>query len=376
MLPAACESSSVAVRVCGNAPSSFCFPCMLRLSDNSFRFFSLGSSMSVGSSLREQYDRDGYIVLPSTTIPLELLARLQVAADKAIGLGKTGEWGQVRRTPSGSVWGINNVTHPEMTAAISPTHTNPFLEYMALDGILGTCATLLGVELPSEVSSSTPQGLQWELCNLLCMPEHPYRLAWHRDYVDIECMHGDAEAAELEKQNSRARGVQWNTALYADCCFIFVPGSHRRPKTAEESRLLATGPKDTVVLPGQQIVHLLPGETVMYEANLLHRGEYAGHPTPRATLHACVGDASTGHHRVYVVAKSSGVDWTSASRFIAELPSQLRIPIANLWANQKRAETELTGTDSVAAAVAHHNARADVSTFGLVGNKDSLPKDA
>lgn len=136
-----------------------------------------------------------------------------------------------------------------------------------------------------ELLNCTEDQLQLELFNLLINPiRTPYELAWHRDAIPLET----TEQLEAELLKIPHFGCQWNTALYEDDCLIVVPGSHHRPRTNEERKMIDENLN--CVLPNQLIVRLKPGETVFYNNNILHRAVYQLDTIKkRRTLHACIG---------------------------------------------------------------------------------------
>ena len=110
-------------------------------------------------------------------------------------------------------------------------------------------------------------------------------------------------------------GTQWNTALYDDDCLLVVPGSHKRPRTAEEQSLMLGNPRDD--LPGQKVVRLKAGETVFYDNNILHRAVYPTEPI-RQTLHACMGTVEAGWERARNILQHD-MEWVREVRYDGRL---------------------------------------------------------
>ena len=150
----------------------------------------------------------------------------------------------------------------------------------------------------------TEDQLQLELFNLLIKPiKTTYEIAWHRDAIPLETP--DELEAELLKINHF--GCQWNTALYEDDCLIVIPGSHHRPRTAEERKMIDENLN--CVLPDQLVVNLKPGQTVFYNNNILHRGVYPlDTEKKRRTLHACIGLTIGGAKRADNILQH-GLEW-------------------------------------------------------------------
>lgn len=146
--------------------------------------------------------------------------------------------------------------------------------------------------------------LQLELFNLLINPNKTkYEIAWHRDAIPLET----PEALEAELLKINHYGCQWNTALYDDSSLIVVPGSHSRPRTPEERKMIFENLN--CVLPNQLVVHLKPGQTVFYNNNILHRAVYPlDSERKRRTLHACIGQTVGGSKRADNIFQH-GLDW-------------------------------------------------------------------
>jgi len=156
-----------------------------------------------------------------------------------------------------------------------------------------------------------------ELFNLLINPEsHSFALRWHRDDVR-------EDASREEEVRALAlwhHGVQWNTALYDDASLFVVPGSHAVPRTPAQRARSETlePPTNPLDMPGAVQVRLKAGETVFYNNNILHCARYSP-DTPRATLHACMGDSRGGAVRARNVLQH-GLGWMGEARFQEGLP--------------------------------------------------------
>jgi ectoine hydroxylase-related dioxygenase (phytanoyl-CoA dioxygenase family) len=113
-----------------------------------------------------------------------------------------------------------------------------------------------------------------------------YRLPWHRDVIQIpeEEIDEDALFDPARFHNS----VQINLPLHLDETLWVVPGSHRRRNSAAENAAFA-GSKHYAPLdadmPGAIQVALRPGQAVLYNNNLIHRGWNPAFRTPRRSLH-------------------------------------------------------------------------------------------
>ncbi|KAJ6545413.1 hypothetical protein B0H19DRAFT_1221688 [Mycena capillaripes] len=159
------------------------------------------------------------------------------------------------------------------------------LPVVYLDAIINAVQTLMGCE---------EEQLQMELFNLLINPvSHNFALRWHRDDIS-----GDA----TEEEERRALDA-WKPhgvcppALYEDSCLFIVLGSHKVPRTPEQ-RQHSEGqecqvPADPLDMPGAIRVSLKPGDSVLYNSNILHCATYDAQ-APQATLHASMGNVAGG----------------------------------------------------------------------------------
>lgn len=67
-------------------------------------------------------------------------------------------------------------------------------------------------------------------------PGTKYNLGWHRDVIQVP---EDEVREELCSAQRHHNSCQINLPLYAENCLQVVPGSHRRPNTAEEDAAFA-----------------------------------------------------------------------------------------------------------------------------------------
>ncbi|KAK6535892.1 hypothetical protein TWF281_000143 [Arthrobotrys megalospora] len=223
----------------------------------------------------EAFERDGFVIIDDV-LPQDLFTAAKEACDIAVEKGRKEEWPYRRIVgkafppwpPSGpDIWGIQHLMHPDLKLPIfKQIYTNPKLLSTA-------CAVL---SLPSAES------LQLELFNLLINPHTtPFSLPYHRDTIPAPTP-PEEEARLLTRPRT---GTQYNLALYDDACLIVVPGSHRRPKTAEEAATLKEN--DKAPLKDEIRVVLKPNQAVFYENDILHRAEYD--TKKRVTLHGSLG---------------------------------------------------------------------------------------
>lgn len=257
--------------------------------------------MTLTPAQREQFIQEGYLIIEQAVEP-HLLEPLRAAAGRVTDTTRAGQWPHRRSAGDDDIWGVNHLMHPELGEPV-------FAEYMASEPVLDVAAALLG---PS---------LRLSLVNILVNPaKRDFAIGWHRDLLRQE-VPPEEEVAILARHQD---GVQWNTALYDEACLRIVPGSHRRPATAEEREVQFRRPMEP--MPGELIVELKAGQGVYYNSQLLHRGVYpAGRR--RETLHACLhrhpSDELTPLHY-------HAVRWLETPGFRETLPERL-LPLYDNW---------------------------------------------
>lgn len=258
-------------------------------------------------TLHEKLETDGYVIIEDLVSP-EMTEKLKAACERAIAKARAGEWTE-RRTvgkqfppwPKDSghydIWAVQHVMNPALGEPA-------FTEWYGSEKLIATICEILEVK---------KEELQLELFNLLINPvEKVYGLEWHRDCIAVKV----DEEEELTKLAIPHYGTQWNTALYDDSCFVFVPRSHNRLRTAEEKKINIEEPYG--IMPGQIILHLKAGQTVFYNNNLLHRADYPQGLT-RASLHASMGDTRGGSVRAENIFQH-GLDWMKSEEFRKTIP--------------------------------------------------------
>ncbi|KAH7930076.1 hypothetical protein BV22DRAFT_1001524 [Leucogyrophana mollusca] len=256
------------------------------------------------SSIKEQYDAQGFVLVPGL-IPPGDAKELEEACSRVIEKTRTGEWPH-RRTvgkqfppfdsDNPDSWGVQHVMHPDLGEPA-------FAKWYTSDGLVDAATQLLDCK---------EESLQMELFNLLINPEsHDFALRWHRD---------DVRETATEEEERKAlgiwnHGVQWNTALYTDSCLYIVPKSHKTPRSDGQRAHSSTQtpPKDPMDMPGAIQVTLQPGDTVVYNSNILHCATYDSKQR-RATLHGTMGDAQGGSTRARNVLQH-GLEWMKEDAF-------------------------------------------------------------
>lgn len=241
---------------------------------------------------RDEYAERGFTVLRGA-IPADLVERLRRAAEEVRSVTRAAQGPGATRPPGGYVGGrlTQDFTHQIDIAA--------FEEFEACPAIRQFVDATLGPDHQNDHDAFTI---------LFEAEDREWVQSWHRDYRDnVPWIDHDAWAALVE---DLAYFNQFNAALYHDISLWLVPGSHRRPDTAEEAavvaRTAATAPVwvDGVTtaagyaraaadyleaMPGGHRVVLAPGDVAMYRDSSLHLGHYL--PTVRrATLHGHFDD--------------------------------------------------------------------------------------
>ncbi|KAG1796384.1 uncharacterized protein HD556DRAFT_1441686 [Suillus plorans] len=258
------------------------------------------------------YDEQGYIIIPNL-IPPQTFEALEEACERVIAKTRSGSWPH-RRTvgrqfppfddSNPDSWGVQHLMHPDLDEPA-------FTEWYTSDALINVATNLL---------QCNEDELQMELSNLLINPlEHDFALRWHRDDVR-ENATAEEEVVALALWT---HGVQWNTrvlsnvdfALYEDSCLYLVPKTHSFPRTELQraQSMTQAPPANPLDMPGAIQVTLQPGETVIYNNNILHCGAYNSKQR-RATLHGCMGDIRGGSTRAKNVLQH-GLLWMTEDRF-------------------------------------------------------------
>jgi len=332
--------------------------------------------MRLSAEQLQEYQAAGFVVL-DTMVPVGLLEPLRAAAARATARARAGGWAHGIRTAASpfppydqdataDVWAVHLLVHPDMGEPA-------FLDWYGSDEVRSACAQLLGLQGGDRVAATQPgacpaQQLQLQLVNMLINPERvAFGLPWHRDLVaasatDAEELtvlcggygsDGGAEPAGGAGAGGAGAAVQWNTALYEDACLRAVPGSHRRVRTAAERAATTTalaGPGGMAWLPGEAVVRLRAGQTVVYDPNLLHRADYDP-AARRATLHCSMGYGEAGAANLAHVLGRGRMGWVQRGgafeQSLAGRAPGIRALYEQLLVSLEKAEAAglLAGTD-------------------------------
>jgi ectoine hydroxylase-related dioxygenase (phytanoyl-CoA dioxygenase family) len=110
---------------------------------------------------------------------------------------------------------------------------------------------------------------------------------WHRDlqYSPVE------DAAQASEQ-ARMLSLHVRIPLLPEQGIEVIPGTHRRWDMPEEAnvRLETNGRRNSEDLPGGILIALEPGDVMVFDAQMIHRGNYALNQERKA-LDLCVGRA-------------------------------------------------------------------------------------
>ncbi|MSP11993.1 MAG: hypothetical protein EXR62_03430 [Chloroflexi bacterium] len=180
-----------------------------------------------------------------------------------------------------------------------------FLDYMASDKLLGTMQDLIG------------PNLVWNalFCLLGAYRRGNWARVWHRDGMN-RYNSPEEEVAILMQRQLHA---QWNCALYeGDNCLQVIPGSHRRPITAQEVLILRQDPNAD--LPNQVVVELQVGEAVYYNHLLIHRGVYK-EGLRRETLHGHIMAVEQPWETIHV---ARGAEYMLEAGYLESVSPHLR----------------------------------------------------
>lgn len=245
---------------------------------------------------REQYDRDGYLVLPLLTG--KELAALLPAAEAVFEIAKAAD-------PTAPNRGANLFTGDDCCAPLQALALHEVIRAAARE-LIGEPIVLEGVVL-----HTADEG-------------NDYKQGWHRDVLQVpEELIDESRFSPDCFHNC----MQINLALLPDEALWIVPASHNRPNTAEEGAAFAGAKHKSppeADMPGAICVKLKPGEAAVYNNNMIHRGHNApGHR--RMTLHAsyhCTRHPPTWHF----YNKTFGeLDASAASQLAAPLFAQWQI---------------------------------------------------
>ena len=209
---------------------------------------------------RDQFLKDGYLVLRSVVPPDELdilRAEYEILVERQKAI-----WARDRSPDDPGVWETS--PQPRLHLNRSPLadlideQTANTVEIWLHENIQGVSSQLLGVQDAAATEMM-----------LMCNPVRDHGpAAWHRDLHPIDTAPLQGYIEDIIEAGPRY--VQWNLSLYDDDVLQVIPGSHLRFNTPEENEQLLTDPR--APLPGSVQTHLKAGDGVVYILPILHWG--------------------------------------------------------------------------------------------------------
>jgi hypothetical protein len=219
--------------------------------------------------LKRHYQTDGYLVLPHFFSDEEVRDFTQ-EVDPIFS-----KWADTQKADIfiHKLLNMHSLTLPEYFAS-SPNGRlrlfelihHPKLTQM-LDGIFGS-------------------DLYFHNTQLFFNPSNPARLPyWHRD-LQYSPMPEEEQAAEL----SNMLNLHLRIPLIKETGLELIPGTHMRWDSIDERkvRLELDGHKNSEQLPGSKLITLEAGDVLLFNAQMLHRGQYALN-AKRFALDLCLG---------------------------------------------------------------------------------------
>ncbi len=146
--------------------------------------------------------------------------------------------------------------------------------------------TIASHRLTQIIDSMFDDGIYFHNTQLFFNPLENKRLPyWHRDmqYSPI-----DDSVLKNEQQNMVSLHVR--IPLIQEQGIELIPGTHKRWDTEleREVRLELNGHKNSEDLPGSVLIELMPGDVLIFSAQMIHRGNYRLNES-RKSLDLCIG---------------------------------------------------------------------------------------
>ena len=197
-----------------------------------------------------QYHDEGYFIADDLVAP-DMFAELREAAERVVERVRSGEVDvHTGRTKGGEPWSIGGLLAPAVGEPI-------FAEYLTSGPMMDMVHAFLGPEL------------QMGFMLLFSSPrESDYGFGWHRDFGTKP--RDGTEEVELAILDAPIFRVKWHMALIDDACLMLVPGSNRRYRTEHELKVLLETKHDDI--PGQKVMDLKAGQTIVWHGYTMHRG--------------------------------------------------------------------------------------------------------
>lgn len=146
--------------------------------------------------------------------------------------------------------------------------------------------SIASVKLTETIENMFGSDIHFHNTQLFFNPSNKARLPyWHRDmqYSGIE------DAIQCDEQN-KMLSLHVRIPLIQEKGLEVVTGSHKRWDTELERdvRLELNGHKNSEPLPNTVLTTLAPGDILIFNAQMIHRGNYDFNPTRKA-LDLCIG---------------------------------------------------------------------------------------
>lgn len=219
--------------------------------------------------LKRQYDESGFIILRDFFSTKELLLLSELVD------GVHQQWLSINREAYEREGLIN-------MHSLTQTHyfqADPEARSMLFKAIAPTKL----VELLDEVFECE---IHFHNTQLFFNPFNPVQTPyWHRDLQFSPIPEEQQKAAQAELLSLHVR-----IPLVKEVGLELIPGSHKRWDTDLERdvRLELADHKNSETLPGAELLDLEPGDIVVFNAQMIHRGHYSDNDVRKA-LDLCVG---------------------------------------------------------------------------------------
>ena len=145
---------------------------------------------------------------------------------------------------------------------------------------------IASVKLTEAIEKVFGPGIHFHNTQLFFNPSNKERLPyWHRDM-----QYSPIDDSILSDEQIKMLSLHVRIPLVEEKGVEVVIGSHKRWDTELEHavRLELNGHKNSEPLPNTALIHLVPGDVLIFNAQMIHRGNYDLNPTRKA-LDLCVG---------------------------------------------------------------------------------------
>lgn len=218
---------------------------------------------------RDHFEQHGYVVLPSL-LNIKVSRAIDSAVNPVFDSWFTAHQADIKQY---GMVNMHSLTQQQYFSADGSVRVD-FFNAITADVLVKTLTDIFGT------------GLYFHNTQLFFNPLDQHKLPyWHRDmqYDSI-----DESVFIAEQKNLLSLHVR--IPLVAERGVELVPGSHNRWDSPNERqvRLELNGHHNTEPLPGAELISLEVGDVLVFDAQMLHRGNYALNETRRA-LDLCVG---------------------------------------------------------------------------------------